>query len=166
MTKSDLFKAAHKIARETKEDAGSYRIAFSCALKRLYAKGEKPMAKDQKVTCIVRYLMKCGCKTEEIARATANDLVASGDDMSLIAKRFDEEKCEWQSEKFVENFSCMAEYQGWLMDQANVEMMKKFDKYVLLKASDPFYNSIWGQIPQNVADQCCEAVQKRIRVGM
>lgn len=37
MTKSELFKAAHKIARETKEIAGSYKIAFSCALKDLYA---------------------------------------------------------------------------------------------------------------------------------
>lgn len=37
MTKSDLFKAAHKIARETKAIAGSYRIAFACALKDLYA---------------------------------------------------------------------------------------------------------------------------------
>lgn len=36
MTKSELFKAAHKIARETKEAAGSYRIAFACALKDLY----------------------------------------------------------------------------------------------------------------------------------
>ena len=37
MTKSELFKAAHKIARETKAIAGSYRIAFSCALRDLYA---------------------------------------------------------------------------------------------------------------------------------
>lgn len=37
MTKSELFKAAHKIARETKDVAGSYRIAFACALKDLYA---------------------------------------------------------------------------------------------------------------------------------
>lgn len=37
MTKSDLFKAAHKIARETKAAAGSYRIAFACALRDLYA---------------------------------------------------------------------------------------------------------------------------------
>lgn len=37
MTKSEFFKAAHKIARETKSIAGSYRIAFACALKDLYA---------------------------------------------------------------------------------------------------------------------------------
>ena len=37
MTKSELFKAAHKIAREIKAIAGSYRIAFSCALRDLYA---------------------------------------------------------------------------------------------------------------------------------
>lgn len=37
MTKSELFKAAHKIARETKSIAGSYRVAFACALKDLYA---------------------------------------------------------------------------------------------------------------------------------
>lgn len=36
MTKSELFTAAHKIARQTKEAAGSYRIAFACALKDLY----------------------------------------------------------------------------------------------------------------------------------
>lgn len=37
MTKSELFKVAHKIARETKAIAGSYRIAFACALRDLYA---------------------------------------------------------------------------------------------------------------------------------
>lgn len=37
MTKSEMFKKAHEIARNTKEAAGSYRIAFACALKDLYA---------------------------------------------------------------------------------------------------------------------------------
>ena len=37
MTKSELFTAAHEIARQTKEAAGSYRIAFACALRDLYA---------------------------------------------------------------------------------------------------------------------------------
>ena len=37
MTKSDLFKRAHLIARMTKDAAGSYQIAFSVALKALYA---------------------------------------------------------------------------------------------------------------------------------
>lgn len=37
MTKSELFKRAHKIARLTKEAAGSYQIAFSVALRALYA---------------------------------------------------------------------------------------------------------------------------------
>lgn len=37
MTKSEMFKKAHKIARETKEIAGSYRIAFACALKDIHS---------------------------------------------------------------------------------------------------------------------------------
>lgn len=37
MTKSEMFKKAHEIARSTKEIAGSYKIAFSCALKDLHA---------------------------------------------------------------------------------------------------------------------------------
>lgn len=37
MTKSELFKRAHIIARMTKEAAGSYQIAFQCALKAVYA---------------------------------------------------------------------------------------------------------------------------------
>lgn len=36
MNKSQLFKNAHKIARETVELVGDYRIAFSLALKNLY----------------------------------------------------------------------------------------------------------------------------------
>ena len=37
MTKSELFKRAHIIARMTVKAAGSYQIAFSCALKAVYA---------------------------------------------------------------------------------------------------------------------------------
>lgn len=37
MTKQELFNKAHEIARQTKTAAGSYRIAFACALKDLYA---------------------------------------------------------------------------------------------------------------------------------
>lgn len=37
MTKSELFKRAHIIARMTVKAAGSYHIAFSCALKAVYA---------------------------------------------------------------------------------------------------------------------------------
>lgn len=40
MTKSEIFKAAHKLAKETKDFAGSYRVAFSQALKTLYKKDE------------------------------------------------------------------------------------------------------------------------------
>lgn len=50
MTKSELFKAAHKIARETKAIAGSYRIAFSCALRDLYAGVENMNEKSAKET--------------------------------------------------------------------------------------------------------------------
>ena len=44
MTRTDLFKKAHEIARQTKEIAGSYRLAFACALKALY-NGEIDMEK-------------------------------------------------------------------------------------------------------------------------
>lgn len=36
MTKSELFKRAHIIARMTVQAAGSYQIAFKCALKAMY----------------------------------------------------------------------------------------------------------------------------------
>lgn len=57
MTKSDLFKAAHKIARETKAIAGSYRIAFACALKDLYAGIAAAEAKS-----VAQILEDCGCQ--------------------------------------------------------------------------------------------------------
>lgn len=38
MTKSELFKSAHKIARKTVLEVGNYMIAFSLALKEGYAK--------------------------------------------------------------------------------------------------------------------------------
>lgn len=37
MTNSELFKAAHKVARETRANFVAYRMAFSSALKGLYA---------------------------------------------------------------------------------------------------------------------------------
>ena len=36
MTKSELFKAAHKIAREIRSYCSDYRTAFSCALRAIY----------------------------------------------------------------------------------------------------------------------------------
>lgn len=56
MTKSDLFKAAHKIARQTKEAAGSYRIAFACALRDLYA-GVASIKKS-----VIEILEDAGCE--------------------------------------------------------------------------------------------------------
>ena len=43
MTNSEFFKAAHKVARETRANFMTYRMAFSAALKGLYA-----MEKSQK----------------------------------------------------------------------------------------------------------------------
>lgn len=37
LTRKEIFSKAHEIARQTKEIAGSYKIAFSCALKDIYA---------------------------------------------------------------------------------------------------------------------------------
>lgn len=63
MTKSELFKAAHKIARETKAIAGSYRIAFSCALRDLYAgvasMNENP-SKEKEATDEIQVIIYAG----------------------------------------------------------------------------------------------------------
>lgn len=125
------------------------------------------MSANQKIQYIVNYHKHCGCKDESIALKKATELVCKGDSISLLARRFDQDKLEWQEEEFVENFSCLGEYQGWIMDKANADMLKgKYEEHVLLNASDPFYNSIWGQIPDSVAKKCCIPVQKRIAQGM
>jgi len=36
MTKSEIFKAAHKLAKQTVEFVGDYMVALSCALKKVY----------------------------------------------------------------------------------------------------------------------------------
>ena len=63
MTKSELFKAAHKIARKTKAIAGSYRIAFSCALRDLYAgvasMNENP-SKETEATAEIQVIIYAG----------------------------------------------------------------------------------------------------------
>ena len=41
MTNSEFFKAAHKVARETRANFETYRMAFSAALKGLYAMEKK-----------------------------------------------------------------------------------------------------------------------------
>lgn len=125
------------------------------------------MNANQKIQYIVTYIMHCGCKDESIAVKKATELVGNGDSMSLLARHFDRDKREWQQEDFVENFSCFAEYQGWIMDKANADMLNsKYEQSVLLEANDPFYNSIWGQIPDSVAKKCCIPVQNRIAQGM
>ena len=63
MTKSELFKAAHKIARETKAIAGSYRIAFSCALRDLYAgvaNMNEKSAKEKEATDEIQVIIYAG----------------------------------------------------------------------------------------------------------
>lgn len=57
MTKSDLFKTVHKIARLTKTIAGSYQIAFSVALKGLYA--GKYSLSFAKMLADVRGILEC-----------------------------------------------------------------------------------------------------------
>lgn len=44
MTNSNIFKAAHKIARNTVRIVGNYSIAFSLALKSIYNKAVEVMA--------------------------------------------------------------------------------------------------------------------------
>ena len=60
MTKSELFKAAHKIARETKAIAGSYRIAFSCALRDLYAGVASMNEKEKEATDEIQVIIYAG----------------------------------------------------------------------------------------------------------
>lgn len=64
------------------------------------------MSANQKIQYIVNYSMHCGCKDESIAIKKATQLVEKGDCMSLLARHFDRNKCEWHQEEFVENFSC------------------------------------------------------------
>lgn len=71
MTKSEMFKKAHKIARVTKEIAGSYRIAFACALKDLYA-GLVTMVKTlEECAEILAYAQK---ERETVKKYTVNSI--------------------------------------------------------------------------------------------
>lgn len=52
MTHSEIFRTAHQIARETKAIAGSYRIAFSCALRKVYAELRHPKTTAEKLEAL------------------------------------------------------------------------------------------------------------------
>lgn len=56
MTKKEIFCKAHEIARQTAEEAGSYRIAFKCALKDVYAG-----LYDAKKETVEEFVERCGC---------------------------------------------------------------------------------------------------------
>lgn len=62
MSNSEFFKAAHKVARETRVNFATYRMAFSAALKGLYAMEKKANEKSELVV-----------KAEEMA----NDIMAA-----------------------------------------------------------------------------------------
>lgn len=49
MTKSEMFKKAHKIARDTVSVVGNYMIAFSMALKAIYMEISKMVATTEQV---------------------------------------------------------------------------------------------------------------------
>ena len=106
MTKSELFKAAHKIARETKAIAGSYRIAFSCALRDLYAgvanmneKSSKEKEAAEEIQVIIyaggSYVNKRVASLEEAAALRAEYRSKTPEFSRFSFKCFDPEKVQF-----------------------------------------------------------------------
>ena len=106
MAKSELFKAAHKIARETKAIAGSYRIAFSCALRDLYAgvanmneKSAKEKEAAEEIQVIIyaggSYVNKRVASLEEAAALRAEYRSKTPEFSRFSFKCFDPEKVQF-----------------------------------------------------------------------
>lgn len=142
---------------------------------------------------IVRHSMSCG-GTKEYAEKYAEDLLEkySENTVSLVARYKDDYGKE--DNFLIENFMCSVDANSWLkfesetfvktfietaFKQGRIDVDRCFGdaeyakrlatkrlEYVMLNSKDPFYSSIWKQVPEDVADKCCELVKKRIKKGM
>lgn len=149
--------------------------------------------RQTKIDRIVAYNASCGQKVEDAKRYAEELLNKYDNDTASLIIRFCDDYGKVE-EFCLENFSCKAEFYGWekterdefLKDfietayqQGRIdidrffgdigyakEITQKNIQYVLLDSKDPFFNSIWGQIPETVAEKCCNCVRERISKGI
>lgn len=150
-------------------------------------------SKEIKISRIVSHNTSCG-QSVEAAMKYAEDLLKKYDkDTASLIIRFRDDFGK-EDIFLLENFSCAVEFYGWNKKESeqfvtdfvekayqqgridvdyyfgDVEYAKRLTRskvqYVLLDSTDPFYNSIWGQIPADVAEKCCDKVKARIAIGM
>ena len=80
MTNSEIFKAAHALARKTLKLAGDYRIAFRFALKEIYMsiKNEVVSIKDKLLEMGGNAYVEHGCDRVYITQSLFNELTGFG----------------------------------------------------------------------------------------
>ncbi len=122
------------------------------------------MEYKEKFNNILCYLNKCGM-SEETATKKASELLESGDCSSLFVKKFND-KTQSYDVVFLENFTGLSEYLGWMENNKKQLLEGGYTHTLFLKANDPFYNSILGQIPEKELCKCCTPVQDIARQGM
>ena len=131
MTRSEMFKKAHEIARNTKEAAGSYRIAFACALKDIYA-GMVEMSIEEKLEAAGAYIWErdehkraylnietienLGFKKESSGKWSKNGACISSRNMDSIISRafFDCIAKEWNFSRCNGGFSTAADRKSFV----------------------------------------------------
>jgi len=64
MTKSEIFKSAHKLAKETVSNFQTYRLAFSSALKLVYS---EPKEKTEEEILFIWVKASCDCANGAIS---------------------------------------------------------------------------------------------------
>ncbi len=80
MTLSEIFKAAHALAKETLKIVGDYRIAFRFALKEIYmnVKNEVVSIKDKLIEMGGNAYIEHGCDRVYITQSLFNELTGFG----------------------------------------------------------------------------------------
>lgn len=149
--------------------------------------------KEIKISRIVAYNTSCGQSVEAATKYAEDMLRKYEDDTASLIIRFCDDYGK-EDVFCLENFSCDVEFYGWkkiesdnflnnFIEEAysqgrinldrffgDIEYAKKITRssvqFVLLDSKDPFFNSIWGQIPETVAEKCCKKVRSRIAIGM
>lgn len=149
--------------------------------------------RQTKINRIVAYCVSCGDSIEHATRYAEELLDKNKDDTASLIIRFRDDYGK-VDEFCLENFSFEVEFYGWekierdeflkdFVEKAyqqgrinidrffgDIEYAKEITQrniqYVFLDSKDPFYNSIWGQIPADVAEKCCESVRNRIAKGI
>lgn len=183
-----LFHCATQVFRHTQ-----CRVCLSENKHAINGECTMTISKEIKISRIVSHNTSCG-QSVEAATKYAEDLLKKYDkDTASLIIRFRDDFGK-EDIFLLENFSCAVEFYGWNKKESeqfvtdfvekayqqgridvdyyfgDVEYAKRLTRskvqYVLLDSTDPFYNSIWGQIPADVAEKCCDKVKARIAIGM